>query len=127
MVRIKVVIAGLADRGRIATAFLLLLVSAQLCWAADPGPEQEHGQGLATAPSQSSTGGGSSPLAQMAEEVLGDYGLAAPPIATSDTLSVTAVVPANGAVDVPVSTNITVTFSEEVDPTTVTTTWHLIT
>ena len=86
MMRVRVGIAGLADRGRFATAFLFLLLFAQLGWAADADPP---------------------PLVQMAEEALGDHGPGAPPIATSTAITVTAVVPANGAVDVPVSTNVT--------------------
>ena len=72
--RIQTVLAGLAERVRFATAFLLLLGSAQLYWAADPGPPKEGGQEVATSPSQSSTeehGSGAPPLAQMAEEILG--------------------------------------------------------
>jgi hypothetical protein len=57
----------------------------------------------------------------MAEAALGDFGFAAPPIATSTTITVTSVSPANGATGVPVSIHVIVGFSEEVNPATVTT------
>ena len=58
----------------------------------------------------------------MAQATLGNFGVAAPPIATSTSISVTSVVPASNASDVPVTTHVTVTFGEEIDPATVTTT-----
>lgn len=90
-------------RGSFAATLLLLLVSASATWAADGSPD-------------------SPPLAQLAEETLVPHGQAAPPIATSNNLTVTSVDPPNGASNVALSTNVTVSFSEEVDPATVTAT-----
>lgn len=64
---------------------------------------------------------GVSPLRRMASETLDGIGQFPPSNWRVTALTVTDVVPLDNAVDVPVSTNVTVTFSREVDPVSVTT------
>jgi len=104
-------------------AVLLLLVAGQ-GEGATGQPDGGHDRRAFPGQAQSRDGrprpASSSPLSAMAQETLDGFGETAPSVWAFWAISVTEIVPPQNALNVPVSTNVTVTFSDPIDPASVT-------